>query len=234
MREGDEEHAGWPSASIPTRPDILPGVSESGADKGDLPSRDPLARRSTDDALARQALAEALGDHEELVWAGRPRPGVRFSKADLLLIPFSLLWGGFALVWEGAVLFFLHGPWFFCLWGVPFVAMGQYMIWGRFLVDARRRARTFYGLTQDRAVIVEDGRSLKISSVGLIGTELAVDERSDGGGTIQFGRATLRALAAGWPTIPGTPRTPTFEHIDEVYDVYKTILALQGSGRGQR
>jgi hypothetical protein len=57
---------------------------------------------------------------------------------------------------------------------------------------------------------------------------------SDGGGTIQFGRATPRAPVAGWPTIPGTPRTPVFEHIDDVYDVYKTILTLQGSGKGER
>jgi hypothetical protein len=131
-------------------------------------------------------LAEALGDHEELLWAGQPRPGVRFSKADLLLVPFSLVWGGFALVWEAGVLF-AHAPWFLCIWGVPFVLMGQYIIWGRFLVDARRRSRTFYGLTQDR-----------------------------------------------WPGMPGTSRSTAFEHVDDVYDVYQKILALQASSRAER
>ena len=41
---------------------------------------------------------------EKILWVGQPDPSVHFAKADAFLIPFSILWGGFALFWEGAAL----------------------------------------------------------------------------------------------------------------------------------
>jgi hypothetical protein len=40
------------------------------------------------------------------------------------------------------------------LWGVPFVVIGQYMIWGRFLYDAWLKPRTYYGITNRRVLIL--------------------------------------------------------------------------------
>jgi hypothetical protein len=48
--------------------------------------------------------AGRLLDGETVVWSGRPGQGLRFTGRDLLLVPFSLLWGGFAVFWEVNVL----------------------------------------------------------------------------------------------------------------------------------
>jgi hypothetical protein len=58
------------------------------------------------------------------------------------MIPFSLLWGGFAIFWllgaSRIANFWTNRPdktlqWFGVVWGTPFVLVGQYMIWGRFV-----------------------------------------------------------------------------------------------------
>jgi hypothetical protein len=60
---------------------------------------------------------------EKILWVGRPDPAKIFSKSDRFAIPFSLMWGGFALFWETTVI--LSGGGFFILWGIPFVAIAS-------------------------------------------------------------------------------------------------------------
>ncbi len=54
------------------------------------------------------------------------------------MIPFSIMWAGFALFWEFMVLM-TDAPFFFKLWGIPFVLVGLYMLIGRFVVDAMQK-----------------------------------------------------------------------------------------------
>jgi hypothetical protein len=99
------------------------------------------------------------------------------------------MWGGFAIVWEGSVLFFAGNsggpPIFFVLWGIPFVVVGQFLIWGRFLAKRWDRARTIYALTDQRVLILK-GRSLQsMYLVQLPG--ITQSSRADGSGSLEFG-----------------------------------------------
>ena len=92
------------------------------------------------------AIQPELISGESIVWAGQPNTHVIFHRADVYMIPFSLLWGGFAIFWEAGVSGFWGfgqhsgGPWLFgMLWGVPFVLVGQYFIWGRFIYAAWKK-----------------------------------------------------------------------------------------------
>jgi hypothetical protein len=74
-----------------------------------------------------------------------------------------MVWCGFVVFWEANALGFWRGSTrstgldsFSILWGIPFVLMGNYMVWGRFLHDAWLKRRTFYAVTNRRALIVQD------------------------------------------------------------------------------
>ena len=122
------------------------------------------------DPLAMSNLASELGTGERLIWTGMPNPRITFHSDDWALIPFSLMFGGFTIVWETLAL----ADWTpslgragVVLWGVPFVIVGQYLIWGRFLYDGWLKRRTYYGVTNFRALIVQQGLKRKVSSAYL-------------------------------------------------------------------
>ncbi len=140
---------------------------------------------------------------ERLLWTGQPDPRVIFERVDIFLVPFSLLWGGFALVWEAGVLGLGvfgegHGsavPWFFVLWGIPFVLVGLYFIAGRFFYKAWRKRRTYYALTNERALVLVEGRgrTLRACFLSAVPT-INKSVRSSEVGTITFGNTSWASM----------------------------------------
>jgi hypothetical protein len=180
-------------------------------------------------------ISGALSPDENLLWTGRPRQGVMLRAADALLIPFSLLWGGFAIFWEAVVLT-SGAPWFFVLWGVPFVLVGLYLIFGRFWVDAWQRAATVYAVTSERVVILSGVLARQIKSLDLDTiSDLSLTERRGGAGTIAFGPLPpffgWYGLDA-WPGL-GYQAIPSFELTGEGRQVYEVIHAAQRASRQQ-
>jgi hypothetical protein len=183
-----------------------------------------------------QALRPELSPGERLIWSGAPRQGLRFRVNDILLIPFSLLWGGFAFFWEYSVLTTAHAPFFFALWGIPFVLVGTYIIGGRFFLDSYLRARTFYGLTDQRVLIVNGLMSREVTALQLRTlAEVSFRERSDGSGSITFGSGnSMYAMWSGtwWPGM-SKKMAPAFDLIDDVRKVQSLIKDAQNRiGRG--
>lgn len=174
-----------------------------------------------------------LGPSEQLLWTGRPRQGVVLRAEDGLLIPFSIMWGGFAIFWEAAAIA-SDAPFFFALWGVPFVLVGLYIMVGRFWVDARQRAATVYGVTSERVVIVSGvfARGVKSLSIDTL-TDVSLTERAGGGGTITFGWVPFMHwwyAGAGWPGY-GQRAVPNFDLPEGARGVYEIIRGAQRAAK---
>ena len=54
---------------------------------------------------------------EKIIWWGQPAQGLLFTSRDWFLVPFSLLFAGFAIFWELSVLNTTNSPTFMKLWG---------------------------------------------------------------------------------------------------------------------
>ena len=187
------------------------------------------------DPNAQLKISSRLESGESLIWAGVPRQGLLLRASDTFMIPFSLLWGGFAIFWELGVIS-TDAPFFFMLWGIPFVLVGLYMIVGRFFVDARVRGNTFYGLTDRRAIIVSGIFNMSTKSLPLRTlTDISLTERNDGSGNVLLGRQQpFASWYAGmqWPGM-GQHLAPGFELIENAKLVHDQLIEAQSvSGRG--
>jgi hypothetical protein len=175
-------------------------------------------------AQSSSVIAAALSPGEQLLWSGRPRGGLRLQSSDVYMIPLSALWAGFAFFWEYMVVTG-GAPLFFWVWGIPFVAAGLYILVGRFFYDAALRANTYYGLTDQRAIIVSTlfgNRQVTVPLKQMGGIDLSVT--ADRSGTITFG-TPLPAYATFARS--GRAAPPAFVMIEDVRDVYDKILAAQ-------
>lgn len=183
---------------------------------------------------ANDPIRTELSPGEELLWAGQPRQGFVLRAADVFFIPFSLLWGGFAIFWEVGVLA-SGAPWFFALWGVPFVLAGLYIIFGRFWVEARQRARTYYAVTPERILIISGLFARRVNSLNIDTlSDVSLTERGDGSGTIAFGPTSPYSWwfgSAAWQGFGQYGGLPCFELIGDARHVYETVRGAQRAAR---
>lgn len=197
-----------------------------------------------DTYLSQQALQSELLPGESLLWTGQPSRRVIFHKEDAGLIPFSLLWGGFSIFWEFAATVGFgsagHGSgpssgWFFALWGIPFIVMGQYMIWGRFVHVAWKKGRTVYGVTQKRVLILTTAWSRSLNATYI--DQIPVVEktvRADGIGTLRFGYPPPQSgrgkSLASFDSLD-TSGVARFVDIENAEQVYATVAELRDKAK---
>ncbi|MGZ2381002.1 PH domain-containing protein [Rhizobium leguminosarum bv. trifolii] len=172
---------------------------------------------------------------EKLLWSGRPVQGFRLTPWDLLLVPFSLFWGGFAIFWEMSVMNTVGTPVLMRLWGIPFVLIGLYLIAGRFVVDAAVRARTEYDLTDRRVIIRRSGPLPNFSATQLeLLPSISLAEDSHGRGTIKFSVPSNQRYRMASVWTPSLSSEPQLLAIDGARQVYNLLEKARFDCRGSR
>jgi hypothetical protein len=170
------------------------------------------------------------------MWSGEPGGGICFQPIDFFLVPFSLLWCGFAVFWTFAASS-ADAPTFFDLWGLMFVAFGLYFVFGRFLVDMWVRSGTRYTLTNRRVLIERGGpfpRQIVVNLADL--PPVTFFARSSGRGTIRFGESfgiwgRGNGFGAWSPSLDPTPQFILIENAQNVFDlIHRARDELMRSG----
>jgi hypothetical protein len=179
-----------------------------------------------------EELRAQLSSGERLLWSGQPRQGLVLRGSDTFAIPFSLMWGGFAIFWESSVLD-SSAPGFFVFWGIPFVLIGLYLIIGRFFVDAKQRAHTFYGVTNERIIIVTGVLNRSVKSLNLRTlSDISLTEGKNDEGSISFGGGSQFYSRfggiSGWPGMNAQmgPRFDLIAGARTAYDIIRNAQRL--------
>ena len=186
---------------------------------------------------------EYLLKDEKVLWKGQPETSVIFTRADIFLVPFSLMWGGFAIFWELGVLgiSFMasnsssnnNPPIFFALFGIPFVIIGLYFIFGRFIYKRKQKEKTWYLVTNKRVIVINNFWGTKVDSANIDSIpSYNKSTRSDGIGSITFGNSSfLGGMYANvgmdfFGSFYG-PIPPTFFDIKDAESVFKKVQELR-------
>ena len=170
---------------------------------------------------------------ENILWTGRPKQGLALSGRDVFLIPFSLLWGGFAIFWNVSVWTFPKTgesvDWFMPLWGLPFLIAGVYLIFGRFFHDAAIRKRLFYAVTDQRILVLRGSNSAKLKSLDIDRLpKLELTEHSDSTGTIEldgdssFLGSRMNGFGYWTPALSNATQFFRIDHPRQVYELIRT------------
>ncbi len=120
--------------------------------------------------------------NESILWKGRPEKGNIITKREFIMIPFSVMICGFSLFWESMAL--KSGQIFPVIWGLPFVAIGLYMLFGRHIQAAYLRDKTFYVVT-NKKMIIKKGNKINLYN-GCDLPPMEVEIHKNGNGTILF------------------------------------------------
>jgi hypothetical protein len=150
-----------------------------------------------------------------------------------------LIWGAFAILWEVQVAGFWsqHGsqevPIAFVLWGIPFVLISQYLIWGRFVYATWKKKRTFYAVTNRRVMVVQNGWSRITASAYLDTLPALMKETSSGkSGSLRFATAESSWLSLfAWKIWDNMSigANPEFLDLEDVHAVYNIVSELRGN-----
>lgn len=163
---------------------------------------------------------------ERILWQGKPARGILLGGIDFFLIPFTFLWGIGAFA--GVVNSIQKEPENLLNFviGIPFVFMGIYMMFGRFLVDMWVRRNMSYAVTNKRILIKRNGLFAQFTSIKLNALTDVQMNRSLYGGTLRFS-AVKSFNNMGISMSPSLDRIPQFIGIEQSEKVLNIITCMK-------
>jgi hypothetical protein len=169
-----------------------------------------------------------LDPGERILWQGRPDGRIAVTGEGIVQSVFGVFFLGFALFWTGAAFWMTAGSgtpldFLFPLFGLPFIAVGSYLVFGHWLWSAYARRHSWYTLTDRRAIIATAYFGKKALQSWPIAPDTRLDLIEGPPDTIWFAEWTTR-------TKNGTQRHRRgFERIEDGRRVLNLMRQVQRS-----
>lgn len=205
----------------------------------EIPGRNPARAAGGGDSWG-----DYLDPDETLLWQGAPTAGIRFGGGDVPMTLFGCVLLGFALFWIATAAWMSGmmaigagmgmasgvgaGMVVFPLFGLPFIAVGAYLAFGRLFWKAWLRRHTRYALTDRRAIIARNawGRSLRSYPVD---ADTVIDFRPGREASIWFAEEERRGNKGRRYTV-----RHGFEFIPDGHEVYRLMRQIQRQAAARR
>jgi len=176
----------------------------------------------------RNEFTDYLREGEQLLWSGKPKFGILFRSKDFFQVPFAAVWlyfvvNDFIMTEEG---------------GFPnridpmlllFVAVGLYMLIGRFIHEMIQRHYSYYAVTNQRVIVKSGIFSSQIHSTGLNSiASIQLTEKRSGQGSLAFetvGNLASKSLLNNKANTQAAPLR--FDKVKAVRQVYGLITEAQ-------
>ena len=178
-----------------------------------------------------QILRPYLDIKEQLLWSGTPC-NTRKYKPNIFILIFLIFWNAFAILW---VIGATAGGGAFGLFGLPFIAIGVFLLYQFVFVPGKKLSRTVYAVTDTRVIILVPSKNGYDMNSYLFRTmqEINFANVKDDSGTIVFPhgfasfeeyRLTMQGMYSALPT-------DRFLLIDGVNGVYRLIMEQIEAGK---
>lgn len=129
------------------------------------------------------AFVPYLDSDEMVLWRGEPGRVRVLGGQDLFLVAFGLFWLGFSLFWEFMVFQAGNQP-VMLVFGLPFIAVGLYLVFGRLIQRVRLRGQVQYMVTSKK-LLVRSGADMQLYD-GQDLPPMHIRMHRDGTGSILF------------------------------------------------
>lgn len=175
--------------------------------------------------MTNNEIIEKYLKNDKILWQGKTTNVPVFNRADFLLIPFSLIFGGFLLGYAiiSAIMMFAGQGILFSLAGITFLLLGVYVIFIRLWYRKKRISREVYFVTDKRLFAFDTLRDNVLFDIPLKDVDLSLGYKSLELGEVNSIGDFVYGLGLDIFFRKFAHETPAFKYIDDLSSVAEII-----------
>ncbi len=184
--------------------------------------------------MTNSEIKEKYFKHDTVFWEGAPKKVPVFTRSDFLLVPFSLIFGGFLLAYAviAAIMMIAGQGILFSLAGITFLLIGVYLIFIRLWYRKKRISREVYFVTDKRVFGFDTMRDNVLFDIALRDTDLSLGYKSLELGEVNSIGDFIYGLGLDIFFRKFAKETPAFKYIDDIEQVSKIIITTKEKDDG--